>query len=183
MDRQGTEGPPPLPSQLLSSGAQQSTLPAYCAVLGDFLEKTPFQTYASAPLNVPPERLSVDRASNNRPQPPGGIEPDGRDNISDSGATTEPLAHDELKNLPYWYEAQQVEKSLKICHVGDKVWRNNKYVHRVLYVVETYLPDNCLPENARLRLRKQEEKQKRREKEMQRKERLSTLRPRPSTRK
>ncbi|KKZ66536.1 hypothetical protein EMCG_07739, partial [[Emmonsia] crescens] len=176
MDRKGTEGPPPLPSQLLSSGAQQSTFPAYCAVLSDFLEKVPFQTYASTPLNVPPERLSVDRTSNNRPQPPGGIEPDGRDNISDFGATTEPLAHDELENLPYWYEAQQVEKSLKICHVGDKVWRNNKYVHCVFYVVETYLPDNWLPENARLQLRKQEEKQKRskekkqqREKEMQRK--------------
>ncbi|OJD27036.1 hypothetical protein ACJ73_01581 [Blastomyces percursus] len=113
MDRQGTEDPPPLPSQLLSPGAQQSTLPAYCAVLGDFLEKLPFQTSASTPLNVPPERLSVDRTSNNWPQPPGGIEPDGRDNILDSGATTELLAHDELENLPYWYEAQQVERSLK----------------------------------------------------------------------
>ncbi|EEH43590.1 uncharacterized protein PADG_08210 [Paracoccidioides brasiliensis Pb18] len=183
MDRQGTGGPPTLPSQLFSSGAQRSTLPAYCAALGDFLEKVPFQTYASAPLNVPPERLSVDRTSNNQPQPPGGMEPDGRGNISDSGATTEPLAHDELENLPYWYEAQQVEKSLKICHVGDKIWRNNKYVHHVFYVVDTYLPDNWLPENARLRLRKQEKKQKRRKKEMQRMECLSTLRPRPSTRK
>ncbi|EEH39492.1 hypothetical protein PAAG_08761 [Paracoccidioides lutzii Pb01] len=189
MDRQGTGGPPPLPSQLFSSGAQRSTLPAYCAALGDFLEKVPFQTYPSAPLNVPPERLSVDRTSNNRPQPPGGIEPDGWNNISDSGATTEPLAHDELENLPYWYGAQQVEKSLKIYHVGDKVWRNNKYGHHVFYVVGTYLPDNWLPENARLQLWKQEEKRKRskeekqqREKAMLRKNRLSTLRPRPSTR-
>ncbi|EDN03769.1 predicted protein [Histoplasma mississippiense (nom. inval.)] len=148
MDKHGAEDPPPLPSQLLSSGAQQSTLPAYREVLGDFLQKVPFQTYAS-----------------------------------NSGATTEPLAHDELENRHYWCEARQVEKSLKIHHVGDKVWRNNKYVHHVVYVVETYLPDNCLPENARLRLRKQEEKQKRRENEMQRKERLSTLHPRPSSRK
>ncbi|QSS56100.1 hypothetical protein I7I53_04211 [Histoplasma capsulatum var. duboisii H88] len=182
MDREGTEGPPSLPSQLLSSGAQQSTLPAYCEMLSDFLQKTSFQTNTSTPLNVPSERLSADRTSNNQPQHPGGIKPEDRDNISDSGATTTPLAHDELENLPYWYEAQQVEKSLKICHVGDKVWRNNKYVHRVLYVVETYLPDNWLPENARLQLRKKEEKQKRWKEKMQRKKRLSTLRPRPSTR-
>ncbi|EAS34313.3 uncharacterized protein CIMG_05337 [Coccidioides immitis RS] len=196
MDRQGTEGPPPLPSQLLSPGAQQPALPAYCEMLGDFLQKAPFQTNTSRSLNVPPERLSVDRTSNNRPQPPGGIELDGRDNISDSGATTEPLAHDELENLPYWYEAQQVEKSLRICHVGDKVWRNNKYVHRVLYEKETYLPDHWLPENARLQLRKEEQKQRRkgekqkkrkekkqqRKEEMQQKRHLRTLRPQPSTR-
>ncbi|EER44426.1 hypothetical protein I7I53_07000 [Histoplasma capsulatum var. duboisii H88] len=213
MDRRGAEDSPPLPSQHLSSGAQQSTLLAYCEMLGDFVQKAPFQTSGkglmtcsplplsivcfapcnaglyfhfssktAAPLNVPPERLSVDRTSNNQPQPSGGIKSDDRDNISDSGATTTLLAHDELENLPYWYEAQQVEKSLRICHVGDKVWRNNKYVHRVLYVVETYLPDNWLPENARLQLQKQEEKQRRRKKEMQRKKRLSTLRPRSSTR-
>ncbi|OJD13518.1 hypothetical protein AJ78_06026 [Emergomyces pasteurianus Ep9510] len=188
MDRQGTEGPPPLPSQLLPSGAQQPTLPAYCEMLGDFLQKAPFQTNTSTSLNVPPERLSVDMTSNNRPQPPGGVELDGRNNISDSGATTEPLVHDELENLPYWYEAQQVEKSLRICHVGDKVWRNNRYVHRVLYEKETYLPDHWLPENARLQLRKGEkqkrtkEKKQQRKEEMQRKRRLSTLRPRPSTR-
>ncbi|EDN03761.1 predicted protein [Histoplasma mississippiense (nom. inval.)] len=116
-----------LETEVRTPPAQQSTLPVYCAVLGDILQKVPFQTYASdfssktaAPLNVPPERLSVDRTSNNQPQPPGGIEPDGWNNISDSGATTEPLAHDELENLPYWYGAQQVEKSLKIYHVGDK---------------------------------------------------------------
>ncbi|EDN11155.1 predicted protein [Histoplasma mississippiense (nom. inval.)] len=112
----------------------------------------------SAPLDVPPKQLS-----NNQSQPPGEIEPDSRDNISDSGATTEPLALDEFENLPYWYKAQQVEKSLKICHV-EKVWQKNKHVHRVLYVVETYLPDNWLPENARLQLQKQEEKQRREEK-------------------
>ncbi|QSS52212.1 hypothetical protein I7I53_07766 [Histoplasma capsulatum var. duboisii H88] len=48
MDRQGIKGSPPLPSQLLLSSAQQSTLPAYCAVLGDFLEKVSFQTYTSS---------------------------------------------------------------------------------------------------------------------------------------
>ncbi|EDN06629.1 predicted protein [Histoplasma mississippiense (nom. inval.)] len=37
--------------------------------------------------------------------------------ISDSEAITEPLAHEELKNLLYWYWVQQIGKSLKICHV------------------------------------------------------------------
>ncbi|OJD10623.1 hypothetical protein AJ78_08418 [Emergomyces pasteurianus Ep9510] len=101
MDRQGTENPSPLPSQLLSSGAQQSTLPAYCKMLDDFLQKTPFQTYASAPLNVPPTQLSVDRTSNSQSQCSGDIKSEGRDNISDSGTTTEPLIHDELKNCHY----------------------------------------------------------------------------------
>ncbi|KKZ66478.1 hypothetical protein EMCG_07789 [[Emmonsia] crescens] len=108
MDRQGAEGPP-LPSQHLLSGTQQSTLPAYCEMLGDFLQKGPFQTSGKPPLNVPPKRLSVDRTSNNRPQLFDDIEPDDRDNISDSGATTEPLADDELENRRYWHEAQQVE--------------------------------------------------------------------------
>ncbi|OJD12713.1 hypothetical protein ACJ73_09309 [Blastomyces percursus] len=103
MDRQGAEDSPPLPSQHLSS----------------------------APLNVPPKRLSVDRTLNNRPQHFGDNEPDDRDNISDYGATTQPLADDELENHRYWYEAQQVETSLKICHV-EKIWQNDKYVLRVL---------------------------------------------------
>ncbi|OJD10108.1 hypothetical protein ACJ73_09932 [Blastomyces percursus] len=75
------------------------------------------------------------------------------------------LADDELENRRYWYEAQQVETSLKICHV-EKIWQKDTYVLRVLYVVESYLPDNWLPENARLQLWKQEEKQRRRNKEM-----------------
>ncbi|OJD20822.1 hypothetical protein ACJ73_07844 [Blastomyces percursus] len=179
MDRQGAEDPPPLPSQHLSSGAQQSTLPAYCGMLGDFLQEGPLQT--SGPLNTLPKLLSVDRTSDKRPQLFDDIEPDNRDNISDSGATTQPLADDELENRRYWYEAQQVETSPKICHV-EKIWQKDKYVLRVLYVVETYLPDNWLPENARLQLRKQEEKQRRRNKEMQRKKRLNILRPRQSTR-
>ncbi|EEH04631.1 conserved hypothetical protein [Histoplasma capsulatum G186AR] len=180
MDRQGADDPLPLPSQLLLSGAQQSTLPAYREMLGDFLQKAPFQTYASASLNILPTHLSVDRT--NQSQRSGDIPSKDRDNISDSEATTEPLVHGELENRHYWCEAWQVEKSLKIHHVGGKVWRNNKYVHRVLYVVETYLPDNWLPENARLQLWKEEEKKKKWKTKMQRKKRLSTLRPRPSTR-
>ncbi|OJD09828.1 hypothetical protein ACJ73_10070 [Blastomyces percursus] len=178
-----TENPPSLPSQRLSSGAQQNcTLPTYREVLDGFLQKAPSQTYASAPLNVPSKWLSVDRTSNNQSQHSGDIEPEDRDDISDSGATTEPLAHDEWENCRYQYEVQQVEDSLKICHVGEEVWQKNKYVRRVLYVVETYLPDRSLPGNARLKLRKQEEKQRRKEKEKQRMKRLNTLRPRPSTR-
>ncbi|KAL2375568.1 hypothetical protein RJ035_008396, partial [Blastomyces gilchristii] len=72
------------------------------------------------PLNIPPTRLSVGRTSNNQSQHSGDIKSEDRDNISDSGATTEPLAHDELENRHYWCEARQVEKSLKIHHVGDK---------------------------------------------------------------
>ncbi|EDN06622.1 predicted protein [Histoplasma mississippiense (nom. inval.)] len=166
MDRQGTEDRPPLPSQLLLSGVLQSTVQAREMLDDLYQEALP---YISAPLDVPPKQLSVDRISNNWSQPPGEIEPDNRNNISDSGATTEPLAHEELENLPYWYRAQQVGKSLKICHV-EKVWQKNKHVHRVLYVVETYLPDNWLPENARLQLRKQEEKQIREEVERKKEE-------------
>ncbi|EQL29726.1 hypothetical protein BDFG_07715 [Blastomyces dermatitidis ATCC 26199] len=181
MDRQGTEDRPPLPSQLLLPGVLQSTVQAR-EMLDDLYQEA--LSYISAPLDVPPKQLSVDRISNNRSQPPGEIEPDNRNNISDSGATTEPLAHEELENLPYWYRAQQVGKSLKICHV-EKVWHKNKHVHRVLYVVETYLPDNWLPENARLQLRKQEKQRRKKEKQQRkelRKRRLSTLRPGPSTR-
>ncbi|KAL2368721.1 hypothetical protein BDBG_07321 [Blastomyces gilchristii SLH14081] len=183
MDRQGTENPPPLPSQHLSPDAQQnSTIPTYRDALGDFLQKVPSQTHASASFNVPNKRLSVDRTSNNLSQHSGDIEPEDKDNISDSGATTEPLADGVLENLHYRYEAGEVERSPKICHVGEKVLRDSKYVRNVRYVVETYLPDNWLPGNARFKLRKQEEKQQRKKEKIQRKKRLSTLRPRPSTR-
>ncbi|EER41733.1 conserved hypothetical protein [Histoplasma capsulatum H143] len=139
MNRQETEDRPPLPSQPLSSGVLQSTVQAR-EMLNDLQEALP---QISAPLNAP-----------------GEIEPDGRDNISDSGATTEPLAHDELENLPYWYKAQQVEKSLTICHVEKLRKQEEKQTRKKVE-------------------RKMEEKQQRK-KELQKK-RLSTLRPRPST--
>ncbi|EDN05936.1 predicted protein [Histoplasma mississippiense (nom. inval.)] len=144
MDRQGAEDPPPLPSRHLSSGAQQSTLPAYCEMLGDFLQKG--------------------RSKPHEPQ------------ITDLNflTTTNPTT-------------ETISQILGLLHnlwlmMNWRIVAIDKYVLRVLYVVETYLPDNWLPENARLQLRKQEEKQRRRNKKMQQKKRLSTLRPRPSTR-
>ncbi|EDN08059.1 predicted protein [Histoplasma mississippiense (nom. inval.)] len=148
MDRQRTESPPPLPSECLSPDAQQnSALPTYREVLDDFLQKTQSQTYASAPFNVPPKRLSVDRTSNNQSQHSGEVEPKDRDNISDSGATTEPLADDMWENHHYRFQVQRVEKSPEIRHVGGKVLRDGKYVRNVLYVVEKYLLDKSLPDN------------------------------------
>ncbi|EQL29689.1 hypothetical protein BDFG_07742 [Blastomyces dermatitidis ATCC 26199] len=169
-----------LPSEHVSPEMQRERPKVdYNSVLKDYLKETsPLVGGNAASLQMETEKYKPLQSpgADDKPTSPlssscskdtcsGGIKTEYSDNVSDSGASTEPISESVLEKLRYSPHFDKVKASIMILNVGEPHLKAGDYVRRVCYVprtglAEAYLSEDWLPDNAHHHLQKQNKPRK-----------------------